>query len=67
MDGHDTTACRYGWGVRTPRLRLGATSIATERDVGDDGVLATEDGLLEALGRLVVQEPLPPVTGDVLG
>src|SRR5688572_10425530 len=37
------------------------------RDVRDDGVLATEEGGLEAACRLVVEEPIPPVARDVLG
>src|SRR6185503_11194933 len=63
MEGHDTTATVRIWGVQTPPRG----SLAPVRDVRDDGVLATEDGLLEPLRRLVVEDPFPPVAGDVLG
>jgi hypothetical protein len=44
-----------------------ASVAAAVRDVGDDGVLAADERLLEPVRRLVVEHPIPPVTGDVLG
>ena len=41
--------------------------LAPVRDVGDDRVLAAEQGRLEALGGLVVEQPVPPVARHVLG
>src|SRR5688572_17211726 len=73
--GHDTTAT---FGSRWRRSAAGAHSaadrsagapgsvLAAIRDVGDDGVLASEDRRLEALGGLVVEQPVPPVAGHVL-
>ena len=45
----------------------GRQCLAAIRDVGDDRVLATDERGLEPLGRLVVEQPVPPVAGDVLG
>jgi hypothetical protein len=39
--------------------------LATVRNVDDDGVGSTEERAPEALDGLVVQESLPPVSGDV--
>ena len=55
--------------VRAPvRVRYpGLCSLATIGHVRDDRVLAAHERGLEPLGRLVVEQPVPPVAGDVLG
>ena len=54
-----------------PSLPVGALEpgrvLASVRDVDDDGVGPAEEGRPEPLRRLVVEDPLPPVAGDVLG
>jgi hypothetical protein len=44
-----------------------ASVAAAVRHVGDDGVLAADERLLEAVRRLVVEHPIPPVARNVLG
>ena len=69
LDGPPSSDHGLGWGTScdwAPRqhVRVIAPSIGYVRD---DGVLAPDERGLEALGRLVVQHPVPPVAGDVLG
>ena len=60
-------------GLRSPGLRsaltrwAGRSVAASIRDVGDDRVIATDQLGLQSLRGLVIQQPVPPVAGDVLG
>src|SRR3990170_6981219 len=65
IGGHDTTATLAGGSAGQAGGRRSV--LPAIRDVGDHRVLATEDGGLEALGRLVVEEPVPPVAGHEFG
>ena len=55
-------------GVRDRRpARPARVSLAPVRDVGDDRVLAPDQRRFEPLRGLVVEHPVPPAPGDVLG
>src|SRR5712671_944409 len=47
-------------------LSVGGSVATAIRNVGDDRVLASEEGRLQPLGRLVIQHAVPPVAGNVL-
>ena len=74
--GHDTTGPAGGRtrvaaaptaGAAPDRSGLLAVLAPAIGDVRDHRVLAAHERRLEALRRLVVEQPVPPVAGDVLG